>query len=338
MVAAYDEQMNIDIQHQFGNNWMLDAAYIGTFGHKLPGYVDTNTFAGREVGGPAGCGPTPPAPACYSTSRINPNVTAANDRANWFNSNYDSLQMSLSKRFSHGFQANANYTYSHALDSMSDVFNGRQFSNVSDSVEDPYRRYLEYGDADFNLAQRFVAYGVWELPVFKGNKVLGGWSYDATFSIQSGQPFSILNNEGDSNADGYEGDRAEYFGSGSPMSTVTHRLSPADGYIDPNMTSKFGPTYVPSSTGWADGMLGRNVMTGPKFVGTDMSLAKKFKLNERFSLKITASGFNIFNHPNFSNPIADVGNGSFGQAISDIAPNNSSSGARVFQFAGRLDF
>ena len=49
-------------------------------------------------------------------------------------------------------------------------------------------------------------------------------------------------------------------------------------------------------------------MTGPKFVGTDMSLAKKFQLNERFALKITASGFNIFNHPNFSNPVSDVSN------------------------------
>jgi hypothetical protein len=70
-----------------------------------------------------------------------------------------------------------------------------------------------------------------------------------------------------------------------------------------------------------------------------MSLAKKFRLNERFALKITASGFNIFNHPNFDNPVSDVSNASqFGQSISDIAPNNSSSGARVFQFAARLDF
>ena len=79
---------------------------------------------------------------------------------------------------------------------MSDVFNGRfSIPQYLASLEDQYNRYLEYGNADFNLAQRFVAYGVWDLPVFKGNKWLGGWSYDATFSIQSGQPFSVLDDE-----------------------------------------------------------------------------------------------------------------------------------------------
>ncbi len=330
MKAAYDEQVNIDIQHQFGSNWLIDAAYIGTFGHQLPGYVDISTFSGRTVG------------SGYSTSRINPDLGSDNARANWFNSNYNSLQMSVSKRFSHGVQFNTNYTYSHALDAMSDVFNGRFSSSLSSSIEDPYRRYLEYGNADFNLAHRLVAYGVWELPFFKGRRGLGGWMFDSTFSIQGGQPFSVVNGSSDTNKDGYEGDRAEYFGIGSPMVSVSHRLSPADGYIDPMNTWMFGTTRVTSiangGTGWADGMMGRNVMTGPKFIGTDMSLAKKFQLNERFAMKVTASGFNIFNHPNFANPDNDIASPSFGQSLSDIAPNNSSSGARVFQFSARLDF
>jgi len=325
-VAAYDEQVNIDLQRQFGNNWMLDVAYVGTFGHKLPGLVDVSTFDGREAPG-------------VSHSRINPNLGSDNARANWFNSNYNALQASLSKRFSQGFQFNANYTYSHALDSQSDVFNGRFQTSSSSHPEDQYARYLEYGNADFNLAQRFVSYGVWELPVFKNNKLLGGWSYDATFSIQSGQPFSIFDGSSDTNMDGYLGDRAEYFGTGSPMSTVTHHQNAANGYIDPTRASQFGTSVPVAGALFTDGFLGRNNMTGPKYVGIDMSIAKKFKINERFALKITASGFNIFNHPNFSNPVSDLSNtGQFGTSISDIAPNNSSSGARVLQFAGRLDF
>ncbi len=325
-VAAYDEQINVDLQRQFGSNWLLDAAYVGTFGHKLPGVVDVSTFDGREAPG-------------VSHSRINPNLGSDNARANWFNSNYSALQTSLSKRFSQGFQFNANYTYSHALDSQSDVFNGRFSTNSSSHPEDQYARYLEYGNADFNLAQRFVSYGVWDLPVFKNNKLLGGWSYDATFSIQSGQPFSVIDGSSDTNMDGYLGDRAEYFGSGTPMSTVTHHLSPADGYIDPTLKTKFNTSVPAAGALWVDGMMGRNDMTGPKYVGIDMSLAKKFKINERFALKVTASGFNIFNHPNFENPVSDLSNTSeFGQSIATVQPNNSSSGARVFQFAGRLDF
>lgn len=338
MKAAYDEQVNFDLQRQIGTNWLVDAAYVGTFGHRLPGYVDVTTFAGRELGG-------------VSHSRINPDLGSDNSRANWFNSNYNSLQLSTSKRFSHGFQFNANYTYSHALDSLSDVFNGRQFINggsIGGTVDDPYRRYLEYGNADFNLAQRFVSYGVWDLPIFKGHKWLGGWSFDATFSIQSGQPFSILDTGSDANLDGYDGQRGEYFGPGSPMNlVVTHRLSPADGYIDPRFVNPGTPGFIATLFGasvpaagapWTDGFLGRNTMTGPKFVGTDMSIAKKFQVTERVAMKFTVSGFNIFNHPNFENPVNDINNPSFGQSITDVQPNNSSSGARVFQFSGRLDF
>ncbi len=326
--AAYDEQVNFDLQHQFGRDWLIDAAYIGTFGHRLLGYVDVNTFAGREVTG-------------YSNNRINPVLGPDNDRANWFNSNYNALQVSLTKRLAHGFQVNTNYTYSHALDFLSDVFNGRQFlagGSLGDTVEDPYRRYLEYGNADFNLAQRVVAYGIWDLPLFRSHKYLGGWSYDATFSIQSGQPFSVIDAEADTNLDGYPGDRAEYFGAGSPMSAVTHRLSPADGYIDPNKTAAFGKTLPAAGAAWVDGMMARNAMTGPKFVGTDMALAKEFQLNERFALKVTASAFNVFNHPNFENPIDDVGSPEFGESTADVAPNNSGTGARVLQFAARVEF
>jgi len=329
--TAYDEQINFDIQHQFGGNWLVDATYIGTFGHRLLGLVDVSTFDGREAPG-------------VSHSRINPDLGSDNARANWFNSNYNALQVSLTKRFSRGFQFNTNYTYSRALDEQSDVFNGRFQTSSSSHPEDQYNRYLEYGPADFNLPQRLVAYGIWDLPLFKANKWLRGWSYDATFSIQSGQPFSVVDGSSDTNEDGYLGDRAEYFGSGNPMSAVTHRLSPADGYIDPKMVSEFGTSVPAKGAPWVDGMMGRNDMTGPKFVGIDMSLAKKFQLNERFALRIIASGFNIFNHPNFNlttTPVndSDISNMSqFGKASATIQPNGSSTGARVFQFAARVEF
>lgn len=330
--TAYDEQVNLDVQHQFSDNWLLDVAYIGTFGHQLLGLVDVSTFDGREIGGG------------YSSSRINPDLGSDNARANWFNSNYNALQLQLNKRFSHGLQFNTNYTYSHALDEQSDVFNGRFETSSSSHPEDQYNRYLEYGNADFNLAQRWVAYGVWDLPFFKTHKWLGGWSYDATFSIQSGQPFSVIDGSSDTNLDGYLGDRAEYFAAGSPMNTVLHRLSPADGYIDPLLASRFGTSTPPAGQPWVDGYMARNSMTGPKFIGTDMSLAKKFQLNERFSLKIIASAFNIFNHPNFNlttTPVndTDISNTSqFGKASATIQPDSAGTGARVMQFAGRIEF
>ena len=49
--------------------------------------------------------------------------------------------------------------------------------------------------------------------------------------LQSGSPFTILDTSADSNADSYYNDRGDYIGSGSPVSTVTHIICPADGYI-----------------------------------------------------------------------------------------------------------
>ncbi|HEY6340162.1 MAG TPA: TonB-dependent receptor [Bryobacteraceae bacterium] len=321
LVAAYSEGVNFDVQHQFGGNWLFDTSYVGTFGHKLLGLVNINTFDGRTIGGQ------------FSSVNIQPNISTDNMRGNWWNSNYNSLQVKLSKRFSHGLQFETNYTYSHALDYVSDVFNGRYNAG---EPEDSYNRQLEYGAADFDLRHRLVAYGVWDLPVFRNNKWLGGWSFDGNFSIQSGSPFTIFDSATDTNSDGVFGDRAAYLGTGSPMSTVTHSMSPADGYIE--KASMFGPTPVPTG-GIADGLLARNVMTGPKFVGTDLSISKKFEVTERIGLKVIVSGFNVFNHPNFALPVGDVNNtAQFGQSIATIQPNNTGTGARVMQFAARLDF
>jgi hypothetical protein len=321
LAAAYSEQVNFDIQHELANNWLLDAAYVGTFGHRLVGAVDLNTFPGRVVGDG------------YSSSRINPNITVGADRANWYNSNYHSAQVKISKRFTHGFQFETNYTWSHALDYTSDYF----FNKSGEQPEDDYNRSLQYGAADFDLRHRWVAYGVWDLPAFNKSRWLGGWSLDGTFVLQSGSPFTILDSAVDSNADGYNNDRGDYIGSGSPMSTVTHTRSPADGYI--RNTAMFVPTPPNPVTGWADGLLARNVMTGPKYVNSDLSLSKKFRVTERLNLKVIASAFNFLNHPNFAPPVGDIAAGSvFGMSTSTIAPNNSQTGARVFQFAARLDF
>jgi hypothetical protein len=320
MRAAYSEQVNFDVQRELAHNWLLDVAYVGTFGHRLLGAVDLNTFPGRFVGGG------------YSTSRINPNITIDGCRGNWYNSNYNSAQVKISKRFAHGFQFETNYTWSHALDYTSDYF-----YNKSGGPEDDYRRYLEYGAADFDLRHRWVAYGIWDLPVFNKSRWLGGWSLSGTFVLQSGSPFTILDSAVDSNADGNYGDRADYIGSGSPMSTVTHARNPADGYI--TNSAMFVPTPPNPATGWADGLLARNVMTGPKYVTSDLSLAKKFRLTEQLGLKVIASAFNFLNHPNFAPPVGDIAAGSvFGMSTYTVAPNNSQTGARVMQFAARLDF
>lgn len=326
LVTAYSEQYNFDIQQELGNNWLLDMAYVGTFAHKLTGVADLNTFPGRSGFG-------------YSSRRINPNIGGDNARGNYYNSNYNALQVRVTRRMTRGLQLDANYTWSHALDFVSDAFNNKAGGDYR--PEDTFNRQLEYGNADFDIRHRFVGDFVWDLPVFRSHHYLGGWSLNGIVLLQSGSPFTVYDSAVDSNGDGLFNDRGMFLSSVNISSAIDHSHSPADGYLYANM---FGPTTGPKGVP-VDGMLARNALFGPAYFNTDLSVSKRFQFGERTSLSAVVSAFNIWNHPNFlmvpfqSNAgVADVANPLFGQAQSTVQPNNTGTGARVLQFGLRLDF
>lgn len=327
LVTPYTEQANFDVQRQLADNWLLDVSYIGTFGHKLTGVVDLNTFDGRTSPG-------------HSTRRINPNIGGDNARGNFYNSNYHALQVRITKRFSQGFQFDGNYTWSHALDYVSDAFNNK--AGGSYRPEDTFNRKLEYGNADFDIRHRLVGDWVWDLPVFRSSRLLGGWSLSGIVELQTGSPFTIYDSAVDSNYDGYHTDRATFLGTGNISSAIHHGVSPADGYIWPGT---FGPTPHPAPGVPTDGMLARNALFGPGYFNTDASISKAFHLGERADLKFVFSAFNAWNRPNFSMVptqgnagVGDVSNSLFGVAQNTVQPNNTGTGARVLQFALRIDF
>ena len=332
MVTAYSEGINFDIQHELRGNWLLDAAYVGTFGHKLTGVADLNTYNGRRTHGVA------------DTLRINPNIGADNARGNYYNSNYSALQLRVTKRLSHGLQFDGNYTWSHALDFVSDAFNGKAGDDYR--PEDQYNRSLEYGAADFDVRHRFVGDFVWNMPFFQGRKLLGGWSLNGIVTLQTGSPFTIYDGSVDSNGDGHLTDRGTFLGSGNISSAINHSVSPADGYLKANMFGPTNPITTPAGVVVpVDGMLARNAVFGPAFDDVDMSISKSFRFTERLSLKVVVSAFNLFNRPNFimvplqgTFQAGDISNPGFGQAPQTIQPNNSGTGARNFQFGLRLDF
>ena len=99
--------------------------------------------------------------------RPDPNIDAGIDtlRSNLF-SNYNSLQLRLEKRFSHGLEFEAAYTYSHALDDASDASLGSQNQGDFRLQTAPY---LEYGNADFDVRHRFVVNFVYNCPSGKAS-------------------------------------------------------------------------------------------------------------------------------------------------------------------------
>jgi len=316
MLTPYYEQFHAGIQWEFLKGTALEAEYVGTLGHKLIGYYDINTFNGRRAAG-------------YSSTRISTTIGADNYRNNNFSSNYHAAQFTVRKNFTGGLGYNASYTWSRALDTLSDLFNARNATPVTDTMN----LRADYGPADFNMTHRFVGTVSYELPWAKENRWIGGWQLNAIISLQSGVPFSPYSSSGtyDVNKDGRSTDRIYYTGSGSPMDSLISDKSPADGYFD---TAQWARYVCPASLNgglWCDSIQGRGTMYGPAFQNVDFNVIKRFRIKETSSVSLQGSFFNLFNHTNFGLPSANSSSSSFGRITSAYD-------ARITQLALRFDF
>lgn len=330
LVTAYSQQFFLGTQWAFAKDYSFELNYIGTMGDKLLGVIDINTFNGRVRGG--------------NTRRPNPTIAGDNFRTNGFRSNYHGMQMIVRKAFSNGLQFNANYTWSHAIDQLSDAFNGSRGQILRPT--DNFNTALDRGSADFDIRHRFVISYVYELPWLKNNGFLGGWSFSGTTTLQTGVPVQIFNSSsaGDPNGDGYRTDRPIFTGTGSLNDIVNHNVSPADGYFPTTAFRTFatngsdcathgtGGVFISATRWWCNSNLGRNLMTGPGFVNFDFSVAKKFKITEALKAEFQANFFNLFNHTNFGNPAGNMTSPNFGK--STFTQGNP----RVTQLALRFDF
>jgi hypothetical protein len=367
LVTAYYEQSNLGFQYDLGRGMVWETDYVGTLGRKLVGIKNLNTFDGRRAGG---LNPDNPFGQNNATSRPNATVGSINLRTNGFSSNYHALQTGLRKRFSNGLQFDANYTYSKALDQVSDTFTPRGGGiNGIPKITDSLDPHLDYGPADFNIKHRFVVSYSYDLPFFKGNRWLGAWSVNGIIDAQSGVPFSPFDLTGqDANKDGIPNDRAAFVGTGSVKSALTGK-NPGEGFFNPADFAAISPgnpyPYDPVAAGnqligcppnvnsglWCEGaaarQVGRNALVGPKYVDVDFGIVKKFRISERAGLSFQASFFNLFNHPNFAIPDANFADcaystvtngctGTFGSSTATFAPGQG--GARVTQLALRFDF
>lgn len=238
------------------------------------------------------------------------------------------MQVSVTKRMSNGLQFNSNYSYGHAIDTLSDAFNSGH-GEVAAPI-DTYNVALDKGNADFDIRHRFVTSAYYELPFFKSNRWIGGWSTSGILSVQGGVPIPILNGTSgtDTNRNGSTNDR--------PLITGDPYLhkSPMDGFLDPAAFSSYVCPATVNLGLFCNSPTTRNSLRGPGFVNTDFGVAKKFRIRETVVLQFQANFFNVFNHPNFDVPQGSrFGNASeFGKSTSDI------NGPRVTQLALRLDF
>jgi hypothetical protein len=336
LVSPYYEQVHFGTQFEFAHGYVLESNYIGTWGKKLTGIMDINTFDGRVA-----CSQQDEASArarCINAANAGlipnfyldptrPNSSIANDnfRSNAFGSNYNALEVSVRKSFSKGLQFQSSYTWSKSLDTISDAFNSKGGGNPTDNMN----VRLDYGPSDFDVRHIWVSDFSYDLPFFKANRWLGGWSTNSIIRMQTGSPFSPYSTT-DLNRDGYQTDRINTVGV-APSSTVSSQ-SAADGYLN---RADWAIPSCPMSVNdglWCNAGLGRNYLHGPGLFNVDFGIVKKFKVTEGTSFSFMANFFNIFNRANFANPVSNLSDANFGKSLA------TATNPRETQLALRFDF
>jgi hypothetical protein len=261
-------------------------------------------------------------------------------------SNYNSLQVTVRKQFTRGFTMQAAYTWSKDLTDLYDsVANSNNASNLAQ----------QWGPAVFSRPQRFVVNYSYDLPFgthsgFTG-RLLEGWNLSGVTLVQDGTPITIADSSagtifgtaGSANQAGFA--RAQMcpgmtYGNIPTPGGIEARLggnSGGPGYF--NASAFCAAPVIGNGTGYGDS--GSGILLGPGQFNWDMSILKTTKITERQVVQLRAEFFNIFNHPQFTNPNAGQGaifslpdraSGSFGQITS------TSVNPRVIQFALKYIF
>ena len=335
LVTAYYEQANLGVEHELAKGYVLEVNYIGTFGRKLVGLRDANNYDGRTActtlnAACAAAGYTAPFTSHRPTTLFN----SDNFRSNGFNSNYNGGQVSVRKGYSNGLMFLANYTYSKAMDQISDVFTIKGASGQT-GITDPLNPSYDYGPTDFDVRHLASITMNYSIPYKKRNLLLGGWGISPILSVQSGTPFSTVdsNSSYDPNRDGRYVDRAVYVGGTDYRKAVNRSGSP---YVNGVLSlADFAPYTCPANVNqglWCDPPMSRNAFYGPHYTNLDVAVSKRFYLTEVQHFTAQASFFNAFNHTNFNNPISDINN------AAQFGKPQTSGDPRVTQLSLRYDF
>ncbi len=284
------------------------------------------------------------------TSVINPCFGYMRTWETSVNSSYFGLQMQLDRKFSRGLAFTSAYTWGHSLDYRSTWHSLSSGGSATDAnargeagySSDPNRVYLEKGNSLFDVTHRWVTSLQWNLPWYKdmngvSGKILGGWSFNTVFQLQSGFPFTVAA-QTDYNGDGLRSDRPNTPSFGNSMSFSPYDFMHGSAANGTSKMSTIASAFpAPTCTGpgsiTCDGNLGRNTFRGPGINEFDMSGFKKIPLgsNEARYLQFRVEAFNIFNHTNLNPPVANLSSGQFGYSTQALDP-------RQIQFALKLFF
>ena len=298
------QSWNLNLQRELSLGLAVMAGYFGTKGYHLTLARNLN----QPVGG------VRPFPVISPSSQILPGSAVGNisQFESTGNSSYNALWLSADKRLARGLQINASYMWSKSLDYNS-------LSNQGVVVQNSYNLPGDRGLSDYDALQRFVVNTIYELPL-RGSRLAEGWQFAAIVQAQTGNPVNVVT-------------------ANSALTGVANTVRPsASGPIAifANVDRWFDTSAVTAVSGF--GNLGRNVVIGPGFHNTDLSLSKNTRLSDRIRLQFRAEAFDLFNHANFGQPGNVVGSPGFGRITNTRFPTGEAGSSRQVQLGMKLMF
>src|SRR5579863_8338471 len=330
-VPRYAE-WDVEVQQAIGWNTILSAKYVGNHGeHEEITNPALNAFSPTGFGGLPSTTPDPRFGVVAQTQNVG-------------NSNYNGITLTAAHTMNGGLQFQASYTYSHALDEISNSSLNPFGVNSNGNVDvvtplNPFNiRQLNYGNADYDIRQSFVMNYVWSdalrhLTIRGPNALMKGWTLSGTIFKHTGFPYSIWSSNSTAALQG------SLFGSTSPA-TTTAVLANVVGSPNINcgasaaglVNGQPNPCY--NAANFVDptndfGTQRRNQFRGPGYFDTDFDVEKSFAVPkwEKAEFSVGARFFNLFNHPNFAFPNTDVDSNQFGQITQTVSQPTTIYGA-----------
>jgi hypothetical protein len=328
-------QWNLTISREVMKNTVVEVSYIGNHALHIERGLDWNEVvpSARLAVAQSVRANDPRANDLTNAGRRLPGVATIFMIESTGNSSYNALQIWANRRFSDRLAFQAAYTWSHAITNVAlTAFNA--------GATDPFNDNLDHGDADLDRRQMFVTNAVYVLPPFKrwgavASQILGDWQLNGIASFLGGIPLDVTSGANTAGlAGGNIGQRPNLV-LGVPI--YLHNAGDSLLYLNPAAFS------LPAVGRF--GSLGRGAIRGPGSKNLDLSVAKNWRIHDRYSLQFRAEMFNAFNHSNFNNIDANLGldevagDENFGKSRnSNFGRITATRGPREIQFGLKFSF
>jgi hypothetical protein len=271
--VPYAMELNFSIEHELARDLGVRVSFVQNDARQLVYERNVNQ-------------PQPSTNVFTQASRPYPlygNITYADNGAN---SDYNALQLAVSKRLSHGYSFESAFVWEKELSEIDDTGD----SEVNTAIENAYNRARDRANVYSVPHYQWMNQALYELPIGKG-KWYGSWELNTLINLQTGNwlnpQFSGVDPSGTNNSGG----RPNVAGALQYPKTLTSWFNPAD-------------FAVPLAKSGAFGNAGRNVIEGPGFIIVNLGATKTISLERYGKLQMGASFANVLNHLNYGQPTA----------------------------------